>query len=393
MSRILLVVFFFSLVADLIGAEPVRKPHGIEQRELWTTGNIHGSPEPPDPYRTEDAFPKLKFMEPLSVAVVPGQNRFAVATRPGRIHTFEIRPDVDRTNLLIELKRKVYGIAFHPRFAENGYFFVTTIDNEPDAATGNRLLRFRVRDPQQLVADPASEELLLTWPSGGHDGGCVRFGPDGYLYLSTGDGSGIADELQTGQKIDDLLGSILRIDVDRPSGDRLYSIPADNPFADRAGARGEIWSFGHRQVWKFSFDPPNGRLWAGEVGQDLWEMIYLIRRGGNYGWSVQEGAHPFRPERPRGPGEFERPIVEQPHSDFRSITGGYVSHSDRLPELKGAYLYGDYDTGRVWMLRYEGDADGRRGKVTEHRQLAVTQVRLVEFAQDAAGEVYLVDFA
>ena len=235
--------------------------------------------------------------------------------------------------------------------------------------------------------------MILEWPTGGHNGGCIRFGPDGYLYLATGDGSGIADELQTGQKIDDLLGAILRIDVDRPSGEKPYSIPGDNPFVNRADARGEIWSFGHRQIWKFSFDPPNGRLWAGEVGQDLWEMLYLIRRGGNYGWSVQEGSHPFRPERPRGPGDFEKPIVEQPHSDFRSITGGYVCRSDRLPELKGAYLYGDYDTGRVWLLRYDGDADGQVGKVVEHRQLATTQVRLVEFAQDTAGEVYLVDFA
>jgi glucose/arabinose dehydrogenase len=262
-----------------------------------------------------------------------------------------------------------------------------------EAAPGARLLRFCVHDLQQLVADPASEQELLRWPSGGHNGGCIRFGPDGFLYLSVGDGSGIADELQTGQKIDDLHGAILRIDVDRPAADKLYSIPADNPFVGVAGACGEIWSFGHRQVWKFSFEAPTKRLWAGEVGQDLWEMIYLIRRGGNYGWSVTEGNHPFRPERPHGPGPFERPIVEHPHSDFRSITGGYVYHSDRLPELKDAYVYGDYDTGRVWMLRYEGDADGRSGKVVEHRQLATTQVRLVEFARDAAGEVYLVDFA
>jgi uncharacterized repeat protein (TIGR03806 family) len=390
-------------------AEPVRKPYGIEQRELWTTGNLHGTPEPPDPYRTEDAFPKLKFMEPLSVGLVPGQNRFAVATRPGRIHTFEIRPDVDRTNLLLELNRTIYGLAFHPRFAENGYFFVVTIGNGTKPETGSRLSRFRVTKSDPPTADSASEQVILEWPSGGHNGGCIRFGPDGYLYLATGDGSGIADELQTGQKIDDLLGAILRIDVDRPAvgqasslppstaggtpAPRNYSIPPDNPFVNREGARGEIWSFGHRQIWKFSFDPPTGRLWAGEVGQDLWEMIWLIRRSGNYGWSVQEGAHPFRPQRDRGPGEFERPIVEHPHHDFRSITGGYVYRSDRLPDLKGAYVYGDYDTGRLWMLRYEGDADGRAGRVIEHRQLAVTQVRLVEFAQDATGEVYLVDFA
>jgi uncharacterized repeat protein (TIGR03806 family) len=354
---------------------------------------LHGTPEPPDPYRTEDAFPKLKFLEPLSVGLVPGQNRFAVATRPGRIHTFEIRPDVERTSLMLELNRTIYGVALHPNFAENGYFFVTSQPKDVKQEAGNRLSRFRVKQKDPPEADAASEQVILEWPTGGHNGGCIRFGPDGYLYLSTGDASGIADELQTGQKIDDLVGSILRIDVDRPSADRPYRIPADNPFVNLANARGEIWSLGHRQVWKFSFDPPTGRLWAGEVGQDLWEMIYLIRRGGNYGWSVQEGTHPFRPERPQGPGEFEKPIIEQPHSDFRSITGGYVYRSPRLPELKDAYIYGDYDTGRVWLLRYDGPADGRGGRVVEHRQLATTQIRLVEFAQDNAGEVYLVDFA
>ena len=147
-----------------------------------------------------------------------------------------------------------------------------------------------------LAADAASEKIILEWPSGGHNGGCIRFGPDGYLYLATGDGSGIADELQTGQKIGDLLGAILRIDVDRPQRRRKPTrFPPTIRSSAAPDARGEIWSFGHRQVWKFSFDPPTRRLWAGEVGQDLWEMVYLIRRGGNYGWSVSEGTHPFRP--------------------------------------------------------------------------------------------------
>jgi uncharacterized repeat protein (TIGR03806 family) len=386
---------FIGFAVGVRGAEPVHKPFGIEKRELWTTGNIHGTPEPPDPYRIEKAFPKLQLFEPLSVGLVPGANRFGVATRPGKIFTFEIRDDVSQAELLVDIGRTTYGVAFHPKFAENGYFFVTSIMDpaKPVDPKGSRLSRYRVKEVGKLQADAASEEVIFEWPSGGHNGGCIRFGPDGYLYLATGDGSGIADELQTGQKIDDVLGAILRIDVDHPDGKRPYSIPRDNPFVSQANARGEIWSFGHRQVWKFSFDPPTKRLWAGEVGQDLWEMVWLIRRGGNYGWSVREGDHPFRPQRDHGPGEFEKPIIEHPHSDFRSLTGGYAYHGDRLPELKGAYIYGDYDTGKLWMLRYEGDADGRNGKVTEHRQLADTQIRLVEFAQDAAGEVYFVDFA
>jgi uncharacterized repeat protein (TIGR03806 family) len=391
-ARTLMGLWVGVLATTTAATEPVRKPWGIEKRDLWTTGNLQGTPEPPSPYQTENAFPKVRFVEPLSVGVVPATNRFGVGTRPGKIYTFEIRPDVEQANLLLDLEKSTYGIAFHPQFAENGYLFVTYID-PPLGDKGSRLSRFTVRKDErgQLVAERSSEKLILEWPFGGHNGGCIRFGPDGMLYLATGDGSGIADGLETGQKIDDLLGSILRIDVDHADGERAYAIPADNPFVTREGARGEIWSFGHRQVWKFAFDQPTKQLWACEVGQDLWEMVYLIRRGGNYGWSVREGRHPFRPQRPIGPAPLEEPIAEQPHSDFRSITGGYVYRGSARPELTGAYIYGDYDSGKLWMLRYDGPPAGG-GRVTEHRELADTQLRIVEFAQDPSGEVYAVDF-
>ena len=376
-------------VISLFGADPSgpRKTFNLSQREFWTTGNIHGTPDPPDPYTTENAFPKIQFFEPLSVGVVPGSNRFGVATRPGKIFTFEIRSDASEPQLLIDIEKTTYGLAFHPNFAKNGYFFVTyTHDPDFKIKNGNRLSRFQVKPGGGLVADKQSEQVIFEWQAGGHNGGCIRFGPDGYIYLATGDGRAIFDGLDTGQNINDLLGAILRIDVDHLDGDRAYSIPADNPFIGNPGARGEIWAYGLRMVWKFSFDNQN-RLWAGDVGQDLWEMIYLIQRGGNYGWSVREGTHPFRPDRPKGPTEFIDPIIEHSHADFRSITGGYVSQSSRLPEFKGAYIYGDYDTGKLWSLRVDG------AKVTDNRQLTDTQIRIVEFAQDPAGEVYLVDFA
>ena len=359
----------------------------VRKRELWTSGNLRGTPEPPDPYTTEDAFPQVKFSEPLAVDLVPGSRRLGVATRPGKIYTMENRRGVEKPDLLINIRKTTYGVAFHPRFAENRYFYVTyVLDRLKFEPKGSRLSRFEARQDNPLKADPKTEKIILEWPSGGHNGGCIRFGPDGYLYLSTGDGSGIADGLLTGQDLGDLLGAILRIDVDHPEAGRPYTIPRDNPFVDTPGARGEIWSFGHRQVWKFSFDRQK-RLWGGEVGQDLWEMIYIIERGGNHGWSVNEGKHPFRPERKKGPGAFATPLVEHPHSDFRSLTGGSIYESDRLPELKGAYIYGDYDTGKVWSLRFDG------GKVNDHHQLADTQIRIVEFARDEAGDVYLVDFA
>jgi uncharacterized repeat protein (TIGR03806 family) len=391
---ILGVVLIGGLAAAVLGAEPdpprdaaARAPFNVRQRHPWTSENLRGTPEPPDPYTTEDAFPRLKFFEPLSVGVIPNSGRFGVATRPGKIYTFVNRQEVASADLLIDIGKTTYGVVFHPRFAENRYFYVTyVLDATETEPKGSRLSRFEANNADPPVADPTTEKILLEWPSGGHNGGCIRFGPEGDLYLSTGDGSGIADEFATGQDFRDLLGAILRIGVDRPEGERPYTIPQDNPFVATPDARGEIWSFGHRQVWKFSFDR-RARLWAGEVGQDLWEMIYLVERGGNHGWSVNEGKHPFRPERKKGPGTFATPLVEHPHSDFRSITGGYVYESDRLPKLKGAYIYGDYDTGKVWSLRVDG------GKVIDNRQLADTQIRIVEFAQDEAGEVYLVDFA
>ncbi|HET6425536.1 MAG TPA: PQQ-dependent sugar dehydrogenase [Planctomycetaceae bacterium] len=366
-------------------AEP-SKPFNTQQRQLWTTNHIVGTPDPPDPYTTELAFPQLKLHEPLSVGLIPGSNRFGVATRPGKIYSFEIRRDVEDAKLLLDVSRTVYGLVFHPDFANNGYLYVMSMLPGPESPTGSRISRYRMKRGDTWEADPASEQIVLEWPSGGHNGGCLRFGPDGCLYIATGDGSGVGDSNLSGQDITDLTGSLLRIDVDHPDAGRHYGIPKDNPFVTTPKARGEIYSFGHRQVWKFSFDRQQ-RLWAGDVGQDLWEMVYLVKRGGNYGWSVNEGNHPFRPERARGPGAFELPIVEHPHSDFRSITGGYFSYTDRLPELRNAYIYGDYDTGKLWAFKHDGQ------KVTEHRQLADTQIRIVEFAQDAAGDVYMVDFA
>src|SRR6185369_5692135 len=202
--------------------------------------------------------------------------------------------------------------------------------------------------------DPATEEVVFQWPNGGHNAGWIVFGPDGYLYLATGDGSGIADELQTGQKIDDFLACLIRIDVDHADAGKKYRVPADNPFVSVKDARPEVWAYGLRQVWKFSFDRKTGDLWAGEVGQDLWESVHLIRKGGNYGWSVSEGSHPFRPDRPLGPTPILKPIFEHPHSDYRSITGGFVYRGSKLKELVGAYVYGDYDTGKIAALKYEG---------------------------------------
>ncbi len=368
-------------------------PVGIAKRTLWTTSKVKGSPEPPPPYRAEVAFRKMTFSEPLDLAQAPGTDRMIVAERRGKIFSFRTQPKAEK-ELLIDLKTTVYGIACHPQFADNGYLFVTYLTEatgpagvpDKDLPDGTHVGRFQVKNGNTWTCDKKSEKLILIWPSGGHNGGGLQFGPDGNLYIGTGDGSGIADELHTGQNLGDLLGAMLRIDVDRPALGKGYGIPKDNPFLGRKNARPEVWAYGLRQPWRFSFDRKTGDLWAGEVGQDLWEMVYKIERGGNYGWSVQEGSHPFRPERKLGPTPILPPVVEHSHTDFRSLTGGYVYHGKRLKELKGAYIYGDFDTGRVWSFRYDGK------KVTDHKELVDTPYRIVCFGEDTAGEIYFVDF-
>ena len=363
---------------------------GIEERTPWTASTIRGTPEPPPPYRVQPAFPHLKFEEPLEMDAAPGSDRLFVAERFGKIVSFVNDRETEETDVLLDLGKTIYGFAFHPQFQDNGYVYVTyVLDPAKEEPKGTRVSRFTVDNPaaDPPRCDPDSELLIIEWPSGGHNGGCLRFGPDGMLYIGTGDSSGIGDLLLTGQDLSDLSGAILRIDVDHTDGELAYSIPDDNPFVDTEGARAENWAYGLRQPWKLHFDRKTGDFWVGNVGQDLWEQIYLIEKGGNYGWSVMEGSYPFRPDRPRGPSPFIDPIVEHDHAEFRSITGGVVYHGDRLPELQGAYVYGDYDTGKIWMFRYDRETK----RVSEHRELVDSSLRLVGFGEDHAGEFYLID--
>jgi putative heme-binding domain-containing protein len=384
--------------ADGREAKPAGKGHGLDQRVPWTTSLVRGSPDPPSPYRTEVAFPKLKFDEPLDITNAPGSDRLFVTERYGRVFSFPNDPRTDHADLLLDLNKYLgrtapktlaaYGFAPHPQFARNGFVYVTyVIDAEKELPNGTRVSRFKVLAGDPPRCDPKSEQIVIEWPCGGHNGGCLKFGPDRCLYVATGDSSGIADQYQTGQDLGTLAGKILRLDVDHPEPGKAYGVPRDNPFAGTKGARPEIWAYGLRQPWKMSFDTATGDLWTGNVGQDLWEQIYRIERGGNYGWSILEGSHAFRPERPRGPSPILMPIVEHDHANFRSITGGFVYHGKRLPDLTGAYVYGDYDTGRIWTFRF----DRQKNKVSDHHELYESKLRLVCFGEDGAGELYLLD--
>ena len=366
------------------------RPFGLERRIPWTTSRLVGSPEPPMPYRLERVFPRIAFQGPVCISQEPGTDRLWVAENRGRLLSIPIDDaEVHEPELLLDIStdRTIYAFAFHPDYERNREIVVfspTPAGSSAEPAM-SRVSRFRV-DPGgtgTILRD--SEQILIEWPAGGHNGGEAIFGPDGYLYIGTGDGSGGSDLGNTGQGVDDLLSVIMRIDVDHPDPGRAYSIPPDNPFVDHPGARPEIWAFGFRNPWRMSFDPETGRLWVGDVGQDLWEYVWEVRKGGNYGWSVMEGSHPFHPHKEAGPGPILAPVVEHHHTECRSITGGHVYHGDRFPELRGAYIYGDYQYGKIWGLRH----DGR--EVTWHDELADTAVFIASFAVSRDGEIYAID--
>ena len=225
--------------------------------------------------------------------------------------------------------------------------------------------------PHHFHSDSA--EVIIEWESNGHDGAAIAFSPEGLMYVTSGDGTSDSDTNLKGQGLDHLLAKVLRIDVDRPDPGRLYSVPPDNPFIGMQGARPETWAYGFRNPWRMSVDPGTGHLWVGNNGQDLWEQVYLVERGANYGWSVYEGSHIFHANRELGPTPVSRPLLEHPHSEARSMTGGLVYYSSRFPELQGAYIYGDYSTGKIWGARVEGR------EVVWHRELADTSLAIVAF--------------
>lgn len=353
----------------------------------WTTSRIHGSPEAPKPFVPEQVFTQIALNDALEMIAVPGAGRFAAVEKNGKIWTFKDSPDAASKDLLIDLKPDhpalsyAYGIAFHPQWRENGLVFITYVTGDK-IADGSKLSRFKLSHQEPPVLDPKSETVLLTWLSGGHNGASIQFGPDGMLYCSTGDATAPSppDSLKTGQDLSDFLSSILRIDVDHEENGKAYAIPKDNPFLATTNARPEIYAFGFRNPWKISFDK-KGRLWCGDVGWELWEMIHLVPKGGNHGWSAMEASQPIMPET-KGPGDIIPPVAAHPHTEAASITGGYVYHGSRFPELHDAYIYGDYETGKIWALWHDGK------QVTRREEIADTPHKIVTFGLSDDGEIY-----
>ena len=273
------------------------------------------------------------------------------------------------------------SVAFHPRYASNGRFFVNYTSNLGNLRTV--IAEYRVSAGNPDVADSTERVLLeIAQPFRNHNGGLNLFGPDGMLYIGMGDGGSGGDRFNNGQRLDTLLGKLLRIDVD---GGEPYRTPADNPFLGRGTARGEIWAYGLRNPWRFSFDRGTGRLFLADVGQNAWEEVDLIERGQNYGWNVMEGAHCFNPPTDCNTAGLRLPIAEYGRAMGCSITGGYVYRGSRIRDLVGRYLFGDYCSGRLWTLT---EAAPGRWMMT---QLLETGLSISSFGEDQDGEVYIVD--
>jgi uncharacterized repeat protein (TIGR03806 family) len=397
-----------AIVAAVVLAQskPGEPSYGIEKRVPWTASRVKGSPEAPLPYVAERVFPKLKFSSPVDIMNAPGTDRLFVVEQYGSIYSFRSDPAVEKPDLFVDLKkdirglekfpeakgvRETYALAFHPDFEKNRYCYVCYIMDPKQGGkrleNGSRVSRFTVTKDDPPKVDPTSEVVTLEWVEGGHNGACLKFGPDGYLYVSTGDAESPnpPDPRSTGQDVSDLLSSILRIDVNRTDAGTTYAIPPDNPFVKLEGARPEVWAYGFRNPWRMSFDAA-GNLWAADVGWELWEMVYRIERGGNYGWSVTEGPQPVKPNDPVGPTPILPPALALPHTESASITGGFVYRGKRLPELQGHYVFGDWETRRVWASKVEGT------KLLSHRDLAHTDLRIVGFTETNDGEIYVLDY-
>jgi glucose/arabinose dehydrogenase len=338
------------------------------------------------------AFPNLTFVRMTGMyELADGSNRFLVTEQRGTIMVFDNRPDVQQASLFMDIRGRVntdgneeglLGVAFSPDFDKTGVFYVDYVARNPERTV---IARFTA-NAGHTAADPSSEQRLLeiNQPFPNHKGGQIAFGPDGYLYIGMGDGGSANDPGNRAQNLNEVLGKILRIDVSAAGDGLPYSIPADNPFAGRQGARGEVFSYGMRNPWRFSFDSETGALWVGDVGQNAFEEIDIVTKGANYGWPQIEATHcnAAKSATCDKTGTVP-PIIEYPTASPNcSITGGFVYRAGRIPSLQGAYVYGDYCSGKVWALRYDG------AKVTEQREIADTSIQISSFAIDRAGNIY-----
>ncbi|MEW7973141.1 MAG: PQQ-dependent sugar dehydrogenase [Candidatus Thiodiazotropha endolucinida] len=339
-------------------------------------------------------YPGLPSLSPLvGLIKAPGDTTHWYALRQtGEVMRFIDEPSVNSLTSFLDIRDRVdyggekglLGMTFHPDFADNGYAYLSYTASSL-AGLESRISRFSYNDATQTL-DPASERIILAirQPYANHNGGQIDFGPDGMLYIGFGDGGSGGDPDGNGQNSNTLLGALLRIDVGDGSGS--YTIPSDNPFVTGGGAP-EVFAFGLRNPWRWSFDRLTGALWLGDVGQNEYEEVDLITRGGNFGWNTMEGEHCFPASSACDRTGLLLPVTEYDHTQGLAITGGYVYRGSELPFLQGSYLYGDHASGRVWSLQ----PNGAGGYITE--ALLDTSLNIASFAEDQNGELYILNLA
>jgi glucose/arabinose dehydrogenase len=350
-----------------------------------------GVPVGPVAVRLDRAYPALLFDRPVFVAPIPGTGRLAVVTQGGTILAFDDRDDVVPADVdtFLNISLRVVsndelgllGLAFDPDFANNRFFYVNYTTTRPvPPRTVTVIARFEV--DANGVADPLSETILLEYdqPFSNNNGGMLAFGPDARLYVASGDGGSFDDPFDNAQDLESLLGKILRLTT-TPGA----IVPPENPFVGQANVRGEIWAYGLRNPWRFSFDRATGQMWIGDVGKDTLEEIGLGAAGANFGWNVYEGSRSHINPNGIPASDFAAPVFEYGRSFGQSITGGFVYRGSAIPELVGRYVYADFISGRIWALTVFG------GAAVGNEQIAVG-VNPSSFGETASGELLVVSY-
>lgn len=345
-------------------------------------------------YSVQIAFPRLSFSQPIGVYTAGDQsNRIFVVEQRGTIQVFQNSASASVASMFLNLTDRVLfggeqgllGLAFHPNFSENGYFFVDYVAANP---TRTVIARFTANPSDIDQVDRGSELIILeiNQPFSNHKGGQIAFGADGYLYIGLGDGGSEGDPLGNGQNRSTMLGKILRIDLDNPVPGQNYRVPLDNPFVSFAGFKPEIYAYGFRNPWRFSFDSATGMLWVGDVGQDRVEEIDFVKSGGNYGWNIMEGSLCYNPPTGCNRTGLELPIYEYNHTLGDAIIGGYIYRGKTLSALTGKYVFGDYGSGKIWALTLNGS------KAIENTLLTISNLPISSFGEDDSGELYFCAF-
>ena len=363
------------------------------------------SEETPSDYIMVKSFPNLNFERPVDFQHAgDGSDRILsieykevdhnVVEQQGKIFVFSNNRNVETKSVFLDITDRVddsgnemglLGLAFHPDFEDNGFFYVNYTTSDPRRTV---IARYNVTNDDPNLADPISELVLLEYnqPYSNHNGGQVLFGPDGYLYIAAGDGGSAGDPELNGQNRTTLLGSILRIDVNSQQDGLNYSIPSDNPFYKNDGSyRQEIFAYGLRNPWRFCFEPANGWLWTGDVGQNKIEEIDIVFAGKNYGWNIMEGPECYNPPN-CGKKGLELPIHSYEHSEGQSITGGYFYQNGNLSELVGAYIYADFVSGKIWALYHQN------GKKEKNILLNNQKNGISSFGLDEQNKLYILVF-